>query len=130
MIQDDIQSHHWSKECCKLHTLVAYYLGPDGSLQHDSLGFSSNDNNHYTRFLYQVRTMTVYYLKANHPYIIKNYSDNCGRQYKNYKSLWNCIFSRKHFFGISAEWVSASCDSIGRAVKVTCSQVKPPKFFE
>ena len=35
--------------------------------------FSSDDNNHYTSFLYQVQTMRVYYLKANPLHIIKNY---------------------------------------------------------
>ena len=35
--------------------------------------FSSDDNNHYTSFLYQVQTMLVYYLKANPLHIIKNY---------------------------------------------------------
>ena len=28
LIQGKIQSYHWSKEYCKLHPLVVYYLGP------------------------------------------------------------------------------------------------------
>ena len=36
------------------------------------VALNSDDNNHYTSFLYQVQTMLLYYLKANHPYIIKN----------------------------------------------------------
>ena len=47
-----------------------YYLGSDGSHPHYSLCFSSNDNNHYTNFVYQVQTMLVYYLKANHSHVI------------------------------------------------------------
>ena len=35
--------------------------------------FSSDDNNHYTSFLYQVQAVLVYYLKANPLHIIKNY---------------------------------------------------------
>ena len=35
------------------------HLGPDGSLQHYLLCFISDDNNHYTSFLYQVQTMLV-----------------------------------------------------------------------
>ena len=81
LIQD---SYHWSIEYCKLHNLVVYYLRPDISPQHDSLCFSSDDNNHYTSFylyqvqtsicikLYQVQTMLVHYLKDNHSHIIKN----------------------------------------------------------
>ena len=45
----------------------------NGSLQQDSLCFSSDDNNHYTSFLYQVQIMLVYYLKADHLLIIKNW---------------------------------------------------------
>ena len=44
---------------------------------------------------------------------------------------------QKHDFGISAEWVffaassgKSPCDGIGGAVKMPCSQAKPPKVFE
>ena len=50
LIQDDIQSYHWSKEYCKLHPLVVYYLVVN---------------------LSQVQTMLVDYLKANRPHIKK-----------------------------------------------------------
>ena len=40
------------------------------------------------------------------------------------------LCSHKHDFGISAVWISASCDGIGGAVKTTCSQGNPPKIFE
>ena len=65
LIQDEIQSHHWNEEYCNLHPLVVYYLGPDGSLQHDSLRFTSDDNNHDTSFVCQVQTVLADYLKAN-----------------------------------------------------------------
>ena len=40
------------------------------------------------------------------------------------------LCSHKHDFSISAEWISASRDGIGGAVKTTCIQAKPPKVFE
>ena len=40
------------------------------------------------------------------------------------------LCSHKHDFGISAQSINAPCDGIGGVVKTTCSQVKPPKFFE
>ena len=84
--------------------LVVNYLGPDGSLQHDSLCFISDDSNHYTSFLYQVQTILVDYLKANHPNIKKlNYfSNGCGGQYKNYQNFMD-LCSHKHDVGIIAE---------------------------
>ena len=72
LIQGKISSYHWNKEYCRLHTLVVYYLGPDGSLQHDSLCSSSDDSNYYTSFLYQVQTMLFYYHIAYKPHMIKN----------------------------------------------------------
>ena len=45
--------------------MVAYYAGTEDSLQHDSLCFISDDNNHDASFVYQVQTILVNYLKAN-----------------------------------------------------------------
>ena len=81
-----------------------------------------------TQALYQFQTILAYYLKANHPHIIK--------KYKNFKNFMD-LPSHRHDFGISAEWVffatnycKSPCDGIGGAVKTTCSQAKPPKVFE
>ena len=84
-------------------------------------------------------TRSIYYLKANHLHIIKEliyFSGSCGGKYRNYKNVMN-LWSHKHEFGISAEWVffaTSYCkspyDNIGGAVKMTCFQAKPPKFFE
>ena len=74
--------------------MVAYYLGPDGTLQHDSLCFSSDDISHYTSFLYQVQTMLAYYLKANHPHIIKNQFTSLAvveASTETTRTLWICV---------------------------------------
>ena len=74
--------------------MVLYYLGPDGTLQFNSLCFSSDDNIHYISFLYQVQTMLVHYLKVNHPHIIKKLmylltvvEDSA----KTARTLWICV---------------------------------------
>ena len=73
LIQEEIQRHSyiakltmtscWYRKKYKATTGVKniksyipwlYYLGPDGSLQHDSLSFILNDSNNYTSFLSQV----------------------------------------------------------------------------
>ena len=124
-MQDEIQSHHWIKENCKLHPLVVYNLGPDGSLQRDSLRFISDGGNHDTSFLCQVQTMLLDYLKVNHPHRKKliEFSDGCGGQNKTYKIFMD-LCSQKNDFGISAEMVffttcycKSPCDGIGGAVK-------------
>ena len=82
--------------------MVIYYLGPDGSLQHHSLCFSSDDNNRYTSFLYQVQTMLLYDLKAIHARVKKA---NLLLQW-----LWRTVEKLQELyefvlFGISADWV-------------------------
>ena len=125
LIQDEIQSYHWSKEYCTLHPLVLYYLGPDGSLQHESFCFISDDNTHDTSFVYKLQSMFINHLKLNHPNINKlfYFSDGCGGQYKNYKNFMN-LCMHENDFGICAEWVffatshgKSPCDGIGGAVK-------------
>ena len=41
---------HWSKEYCTLHSLVVYFIDGDGNIQHNSLCFISDNNNHDTIF--------------------------------------------------------------------------------
>ena len=40
------------------------------------------------------------------------------------------LCSHKHDFGISTEWISAPSDSIGEAIKTTCSQAETSKVSE
>ena len=70
LIQDEIQSYHWSKEYCTLHPVVVYYR-TDAGTQHRSLCFISEDNTHDTGFVYQVQKMTVNYIKNLLPHVRK-----------------------------------------------------------
>ena len=125
LIQDEIQSYHWSKAYCTLHPLVIYYKDADGKLQHYSLCFISNDNTHDTSFVHQIQKMLVDFVKEKLPHVTKIFyiSDGCGGQYKNFKNSLNLCF-HKQDFGIEAEWIffatshgKSPCDGIGGAVK-------------
>ena len=50
LVQHETQSYHWSKEYCTLHSLVVYFIDGDGNIQHNSLCFISDNNNHDTIF--------------------------------------------------------------------------------
>ena len=125
LIQDEIQSFHWSKEYCTLHPLVIYYKDGDGSLQQYSLCFISDDNTHDTSFVHKIQRLLVEFLKQRLPSVTKIYyvSDGCGGQYKNYKNFLN-LCCHKEDFSIEAEWIffatshgKSPCDGIGGAVK-------------
>ena len=63
LIQDEIQSFHWSKEYCTLHPLVIYYKDENGVLQHQSLCFISDDNSQDTCFVHQIQSMLIDFIK-------------------------------------------------------------------
>ena len=125
LIQDEIQSYHWSKEYCTLHPLVIYYKDADGNLQLYSLCYISDDNTHDTSFVYKIQRLLVEFLKQRLPSVTKIYyvSDGCGGQYKNFKNFLN-LCCHKEDFSIEAEWIffatshgKSPCDGIGGAVK-------------
>ena len=105
-MQDEIQSYHWSKEYCTLHPLVVYFIDGDGNIQHSSLCFISDDNNHNTNFVYKVQTIFVDYLKENLPIVDKifYFSDSCAEQYKNCK-ICSSLCHHQQDFSMDAEWI-------------------------
>ena len=59
LVQDELQSYHWSKEYCTLHQLVVYFIDGDGHIQHNSLCFISDNDNHNADFVYKIQTTLV-----------------------------------------------------------------------
>ena len=51
--------NHWSKEYCTLHPLLVYFIDCDGNIQHNSLCFISDDNNHDTNFVYKIQAIPL-----------------------------------------------------------------------
>ena len=79
-VQDKIQSYHWSKEYYTLHLHVVYFIDGDGNIQHSSLRFISDNNNHDTNFIYKIQIILVDYLKENLAIVDKifYFSDGCA----------------------------------------------------
>jgi len=46
LIQDEVQSHHWSGQQATLHNMVVYYIDAKGDLQHQSFCFISDYLSH------------------------------------------------------------------------------------
>ena len=127
LIQDAIQSFHWSKEYCTLHLLIICYKDAGGNPPHYSSCFISHDNTLSTSFIHKIqKTLMVEFLKERLPNVTEiNYvSDGCRGQYKNFKNFFN-LFSHKVDFSIKAEWIffatshgKSPCDGIGAVVKL------------
>ena len=95
-VKHEIQSYHWSKEYSTLHPLVAYFINGDGNIQHNSLCFISDDNNHAANFVYKIQAVLVDYLKENLPIVDKifYFFEECAEQNK----------TRKNFMSLSARF--------------------------
>ena len=124
IIQDEIQSCHWSKESCTLHPICIYILC-NGTIQPLSLCFISDDLEHDTAFVYYLQSILCNYLQVTYPQLIKveYFSDGCAAQYKNYKNLLNLSY-HKSDFGLDAAWSffatshgKSPCNGIGGVVK-------------
>ena len=59
IIQDEIQSCHWSKEHFTLHPIVVYFSNDHGNLSRKSFCFISNDNQHDTCFIHRVQKLLI-----------------------------------------------------------------------
>ena len=106
LVQDEIQSCHWSKEYCTLHPLVVYFIDGDGNIQHNFLCFISDDNSHNTNVVYKIQTILVDYLKENLPIVdeIFYFSDCCAEHYKNHKICINLCHHQQDF-NMDTEWI-------------------------
>ena len=88
VVQDEVQSFHWSKQYCTLHPVVLYYK-EDGKLQHRSFCFLSDDLEHDTCFVHEIQEKLTCYIRQDLPDVdnVEYFSDGCAGQYKNYKKL-------------------------------------------
>ena len=124
VVQDEIQSFHWSKLYCTLHPVVVYYK-ENGKLAQNSFCFISDYLEHDTEFVFVIQRELLKILKETVPTIteVEYFSDGCAAQYKNYKNMLN-LCRHKVDFGIDATWVffatshgKSPCDGIGGTVK-------------
>ena len=135
LVHDQIQSYHWSREYWTLHPFVIYFIDGDGNVQHNSLCFASDDNDHNTNFVYKTETIFVDYLKEK--LIVDKvfyFSDGYAEQYKNRKNVINLCHHQQDF-NMGAECIffatthgKSPCDGAGEFVKryvAKCSLQRP-----
>ena len=79
IVQDEVQSCHWSKESCTLHPVVIYALC-NNTLQSFSYCFISDDLEHDTAFVYYLQSVLSENIKVSFPHLnhIECFSDGCA----------------------------------------------------
>ena len=85
VVQDEVQSYHWSKSQCSLYTIVLYFI-ENKLLKHKSFCYLSEDVDHDTGFIYKTQEDITRYIKENLPDVssVKYFSDGCAAQFKNF----------------------------------------------
>lgn len=106
IMQESIQSFHWSSEQVTVHPICMYYKGDDGKLKRQTVVIISDclDHNFSTVFAFQRKLID--YLrredKFQHINKLTIFSDGAPAQYKNKYNFYNaCLFQQQ--FGFDAE---------------------------
>ena len=124
VIQDEIQSYHWTQNQATIHPIVMYYKADD-TIMHKSFCFISNELHHDTAMVYSIQKMFLTHIKRHFPKVTKveYFSDGCAAQYKNRYNFANLCMHMQDF-GLNAEWNffatahgKSPCDGIGGIVK-------------
>ena len=116
VLQDEIQSFHWSISQCSTHPAVIYYKDVSNFLQEKSFAFISEDLKHDTAFVYEVMSKDCEYVKENYQHIakVRYFSDGCAVQYKNYRNFLNLCH---HYSDFDLETMEFLCN---QSWKICC----------
>lgn len=124
VIQDAVQSYHWSTPACTLHPFCLYYF-ENNEIKCCSIIVIAESLEHNAISVYQFQNKLVEFVKNKFEAVSKIifFSDGAGSQYKNKKNFYNlCQFEKE--YGLKAEWHffatshgKSPCDALGGAFK-------------
>lgn len=125
VVQDAIQSFHWSNDQCTIHPFCMYYKDIDGNLKCKSVIVIAESLKHDTVAVHLMQQKLINLIRSDFPTIKKLvfFSDGAASQYKNRKNFYNlCRF--KGDYGYDVEWHffatshgKSACDALGGAFK-------------
>lgn len=104
LIQNSIQSFHWSNEQATVHPFIAYYKNEAGELCHDSYIIISDSMKHESHTVHVFLKKYLQHLKKKVPGLkhVKYWTDGCAAQYKSFKTVAN-LCHHELDFGLTAE---------------------------
>lgn len=126
VVQNAIQSHHWSNSQATLHPYVIYYRDNE-TIKHENYVIISEKVTHDSSSVHLFNFKLVEFLKdklgVNNIKTIFYFSDGAASQYKNKYNFLNLIYHQSDF-NIDAEWNffatshgKGACDGVGGTVK-------------
>lgn len=125
VIQNEIQSYHWSRSSCTLHPVCIYVVNEENKLIILNHCFISDDMEHDVGFVNAFQKEIMEWLTEHYPQVRKvhYFSDGCAAQYKNRNNFKN-LCEHKNDFSVDAEHSffatshgKSVCDGLGGTVK-------------
>ena len=124
-LQNESQSHYWSRSQATLHVCVVYFLGSNDEIEHFSFVVLSDVLKHDSVFVHATIKELINELRSRFQDVDKifYFSDGAPAHYKN-KSTFSLLSYHYRNFGISAEWAyfatahgKGPCDGLGGTIK-------------
>lgn len=126
IVQDSIQSFHWSNNQATIHPFVVYFRNCQNQLEHINFVLVSDILEHNTIAVHLFQKKLMNFLNKKLFLKVKKlfyFSDGSAAQYKNRKNFAN-ILHHEEDFGCPAEWHffatshgKGPCDGVGGALK-------------
>lgn len=125
VIQDAIQSFHWSNDQATVHPFCLYYKDADNIIQCKSIIVIGESLKHDINAVHLFQRKVLDFIRVNYTNVtdLLFFSDGAPSQYKNKKNMHNlCQF--KTTFNFKVEWHffatshgKSACDALGGAFK-------------
>ena len=122
-LQDEVQSHYYSRDQCSILTCVVYYQC-DGTVQHESFcGFSEDRLHDVAPMILGVSRLLRMVAAKMHISTITYFTDGAPQHFKNRLVLWFTLH-HSELFGMPATWHyhashhgKSACDGVGAVMK-------------
>jgi hypothetical protein len=125
VVQDEVQSFHWSNLQCTVHPFCVYFKNAENGLENFSFVVIAESLQHNIVAVTLFKNKIIQYIQDRFGIISKLcfFSDGAASQYKNKKNFYD-ICQLKDALNIDVEWHffatshgKNSCDAIGSTVK-------------
>lgn len=125
VIQDEIQSFHWTNAQATIHPFGIYFKNESSDVEHTNLVIISDCLKHNTTLVHLFQRYLIKYLKEKYSIVkrIIYFSDGSASQYKNRKNFLN-IAMHETDFECPANWHffatahgKSICDGLGGTIK-------------
>lgn len=125
IVQDAIQSFHWSNDQCTIHPFCLYYRDEENNVKNQSIIVIAESLKHDVVAVHLMQRKLIDFIQTEYA-AVENlifFSDGAASQYKNRKNFHNiCQFKSQYNYNVEWHFFATShgksaCDAIGGSFK-------------